>query len=139
MPDARSIAATGLILCSATLQGAPECTRDFSSSTAASIETVAACARDGNAGAQLALAQYFASMGEDADNEFLAATWFLAAAKNGNIEAQYQIGLMYLDGRGITDDAIEGFEWIAEAARQGHAEAESVYHYLLENPEPMEC
>ena len=139
MPDARSIAATGLILCSATLQGELECTGDFSDNAAAPIEIVAECARAGNADAQLALAQYFASLGGDADNEFLAATWFLAAAKNGNIEAQYQIGLMYLDGRGVTDDAIEGFEWIAEAARQGHAEAESVYHYLLENPEPMEC
>jgi len=135
MHTAGQLAAAWLLLYGAVTSAAPFCPVEGE----IPLEQLADCARAGDADAQLALAKYFHQQPDNMDNEFLAATWYLAAAKNGNIEAQYQIGLMFLDGRGVTDDAIEGFDWIAEAARQGHPAATEVFNYLLENPEPMEC
>lgn len=129
------LVAAGCLLYGSMVSSAPLCQIDNETSLA----ELAKCAHSGDTDAQFALGNHFYERPGNEDNEFLAATWFLAAAKNGHIEAQYQIGLMYLDGRGVTDNAAEGFDWIAEAAKRGHTAANEVFNYLLENPQPLEC
>ncbi|WP_162866081.1 tetratricopeptide repeat protein, partial [Klebsiella pneumoniae] len=54
-----------------------------------------------------------------AQNETLAAFWYLKSAQQGNRHAQFQIAWDYNAGEGVDQDYKQAMYWYLKAAAQG--------------------
>ena len=81
-------------------------------------------AKEGNAGAQVGLAEMY-HKGRGVSKDYKEAfRWYRLAADQGNPFAQYNLGLMYQNGTGVTRDYQEAKKWYQLAADQGHISAQ---------------
>jgi len=85
---------------------------------------IKANAQQGNAEAQLQLAECYANgVGVTRDVE-KAAKWHRKAADQGLARAQYRVGLDYANGEGVKSNQAEASRWFRRAANQGLADAQ---------------
>jgi TPR repeat protein len=91
-----------------------------------------ACADQGYAPAQFALAGMYYD-GEGVAQDYAEAIrWYRKAAEQGNADAQYNLGLAYGSGVGVAGDLTEAEKWHHKAADQEHSEAQfnlAFYYY----------
>jgi len=93
------------------------------SSTAEQVGVLRERADAGDAGAQVALGQRYATGdGVEAD-AVRAASLFRTAAESGSSEGQLALGAAYRQGVGVAQDPDEALRWIRKAARAGNARA----------------
>lgn len=85
-----------------------------------SLAEIQQLANEGDANAQLALAdRYYQGNGvEESDEQ--AKTWYMKAAEQGNADAQYELGAMYFDEQ----ESAQAIPWFKKAAAQGNADAQ---------------
>jgi hypothetical protein len=81
-------------------------------------------AEQGNANAQFALGDMYATGNGVPENEVKAAEWYHKAAEQGHADAQYNLGIMYVRGQGVTKNDANAVEWFSKAAEQGIALAQ---------------
>ncbi|MCG8324125.1 MAG: hypothetical protein MI673_01295, partial [Thiotrichales bacterium] len=96
----------------------------------ADVGQIRPLAIQGDADAQLQLAEmYYQGKGlsQDYTQAFL---WYRRAAQQGNVDAQYKLGNIYLMGEGIDQDDKQAAIWYEKAADQGHAAARHNYENL---------
>jgi len=85
---------------------------------------VRAAAEQGNAQAQLNLAEMYTRGQGVRHDEIQAVQWYHEAAKQGNAQAQYMMGFSYYTGTGITSVGALAADWYRKAADQGHIDAQ---------------
>lgn len=85
---------------------------------------------EGDAEAQLQLADMYYEGRGISKNYTQAFLWYRRAAQQENVEAQYKLGNIYLLGEGITPDDKQAALWYGRAADQGHAAAKHNYENL---------
>ncbi|WP_233967876.1 tetratricopeptide repeat protein [Pectobacterium polaris] len=77
-------------------------------------------ANEGNADAQLELAdRYYEGNGVE-ENDEQAKIWYMKAAEQGNADAQYELGAMYFNEQ----ESAKAIPWFKKAAAQGNADAQ---------------
>lgn len=87
-------------------------------------------AEQGEAGAQVDLADLYAADGGEAAHEAAAELYrkafvtLLKAAERGEAERQHDLGFMYLNGLGVEQNDAEAARWFRKAAQQGLVDAE---------------
>ncbi|MFQ5984322.1 MAG: tetratricopeptide repeat protein [Alphaproteobacteria bacterium] len=81
-------------------------------------------AEQGDAEAQIALANmYLFGVGVRQDYRE-AAKWYRRAAEQGEVIAQINLGELYATGRGVAKDDVLAYMWFSLAAADGHPYAE---------------
>jgi TPR repeat protein len=85
------------------------------------LSIISPLARQGDAGAQRRMGDFYASgKGVPADYDE-AEKWFLRAAAQGDLDAMWNIGFIHERGRGnFKKDFSEGEKWYLRAAEHGH-------------------
>ena len=90
------------------------------------MESVKWCrkaAEQGDASAQILLADSYLS-GQGVNQDFSESVkWYRKAAEHGLARAQYSLGRAYENGEGVTKNVNESMKWYRKAAEQGHHEA----------------
>ena len=88
------------------------------------LDDVRKRAQEGDAEAQINLADaYYDGKGTAHDFE-QAAAWYLKAAEQGHASAQYALGLCYKNGQGVPQDYGQAVEWFRKSAEQGNSLAQ---------------
>ncbi len=88
------------------------------------ITDLTARAENGEAPAQLELAQLLAKGEGTAKNTEEAAKWYAKAAEQGSGEAQMTLAGMYIGGKGVRKSSAEAAKWFTLAAQGGNAAAQ---------------
>ena len=78
-----------------------------------------ALAEEGDAAAQIALADLHLAGNGGAVDPAAAALWFRAAAEQGDPVGQLNLGDLYSRGLGVERDLIEAYVWFSLSAAQG--------------------
>ena len=81
-------------------------------------------AKQGDADAQMSLAQLYAQGRSVRQDDAQAAVWYRKAAEQGNAEAQSRLGWMYFQGKGVAQDFPQALTWLRKGADQGSASAQ---------------
>lgn len=92
---------------------------------AEAVRQFAQAARDGHAGAELALGLLHAAGLGVPHDDAAAAQWFTLAAQHGNAQAQYDLALMLLVGIGVERNEQAGVRWLRAAAEMRLPQAQS--------------
>jgi uncharacterized protein len=96
----------------------------FCSARTLQLENTQTKADLGDADAQFSIGFRFANGDGKAQDDTLAARWYLSAANQNHPSAQYNLGIMLAEGRGVLRDNTQAMLWIRKAAQQGHAGAQ---------------
>ncbi|ODS56470.1 MAG: hypothetical protein ABS36_08800 [Acidobacteria bacterium SCN 69-37] len=97
-----------------------------SRSTAPTFDNYLSRATDGDASAQIAVAEMYRTGNGATKDEAQALIWYLKAAESGLPEAQFKAAVMFHEGMGTARDNARSFIWLNKAAASGHAHAEAM-------------
>jgi uncharacterized protein len=84
----------------------------------------------GDAAAQLAVGEDYATGKGVAQDLKQAADWYRKAAEAGSVAGQIHLAELYRDGRGVVRDVAKAVDWYRKAAEQGDAGAQGMLAVL---------
>jgi ankyrin repeat protein len=94
-------------------------------------------AEQGNAIAQLRLADMLMFGNGVPPSAADAARWVRIAADQGNAEAQFKAGILYLNGNGVASDQAMAIKLLRASADQGYARGQSALGYVYMTGTPV--